>query len=266
MATIRKLETNGADILYRNHVATEWFRNCVCNLVSGVVSDIGQLAFEDQGMNACMYLEPDDYDPFDVASYTRAAPVSEPSLHVPSHRDDYYGFEEAETQQADDHSPVDSEDSAASNATLTASETLPLRHEITNGFTALNKLATSQKDSSALADFIESTKSLQNASEPAEAGPSQETLLESPTKRPRLDSSDVRLRPSLQPAGPGGSSGSVTENVPKAQRCFWTHDEVNILVTARDFGRTWDEVVNVSTPGANMADEAQKRTGHVNCI
>lgn len=226
---------------------TEWFRNCVCNLVSGVVSDIGQMAFEYQGMNACMYLEPDDYDPFDVPSYATAVSVSKSSPYVPSRRDDYYGFQQFETRQADDLSPVPSEDSTTSNTISAAPEPLPLRHEIERAFTALGKLAESPKDSSARADFIESTKSLRNVPEPIADGPSQEALLKRPAKRARQDSSDTR--PSLLSAPPAGSADSAIENVPKGQKFFWTEDEVNILVTARDFGRSWNEIINVSKPG-----------------
>ncbi|KAG6362655.1 hypothetical protein INS49_007747 [Diaporthe citri] len=224
-----------------NHVVTEWFRNCVCNLVSGVVNDIGQMAFEDQGMNACMYLEPDEYDPFDVPSYTRAAPVSKSSIYIRSGVDDYYGFPQVETQKTDDSSAARNAHLATSNSSWTTFEPpRPFRHEVEKGYKALDELAASQEDTSARADFIQKTKRLRNVSDPVHAD-SQDMLLKRPTKRARQDPSPSR--PSPLSAGP---AGSASDSVNKVQKNFrWTDDEINILVTSRDFGRSWSEVVNM---------------------
>lgn len=229
---------------------TEWFRNCVCNLVSGVVNDIGQMAFEDQGINACMYLEPDEYDPFDVPSYTTAAPVGKSSPYIRSGADDYYGFPQVETQQTDDSSAVRKAHLAASTSSWTTFEPpRPLRHEIEKGYKALNQLAASQEDTSARSDFIQKTKRLRGVSEPVQAD-SQDTLLKRPAKRARQDPSPSR--PSPLSAGPAGSASDAAN---KVQKSFcWTDDEINILVTSRDFGRGWSEIGNVSTTAGNLAD------------
>lgn len=221
-------------------MAIEWFRNCVCNLVSGVVSDIGQIAFEDQGMNACMYLEPDDYDPFDVPSYSTAAPARKSSQYIPSRANDSSGSQEVETVQDYDISPAPSTSSRTSNATSASSEPLPLRHEIEKGYTAVEQLAASQEDTSARADFIKTTKRLRNVSEPLHDDHSPETLLKRPAKRARPYSS----APHMLSSGPTRTVGG---NVSKSLRNPWTEDEVNILMSARELGRTWFEVSNVST-------------------
>lgn len=228
---------------------TEWFRNCVCNLVSGVVYDIGQMAFEDQGMNACMYLEPDEYDPFDVSSYTAEAPVSKSSPYVRNGGDDYYGFQQVETQKTDDSSAVRNAQPGTFNSSWTTFEPpRPLRHEIEKGYKALDQLAASHEETSARADFIQKTKRLRNVSDPVHAG-SQDTLLKRPAKRARQDPSPSR--PSPLSAGP---TVSASDSANKIQKLRWTDDEVNILVTARDFGRNWSEIFNVSTTGEDLAD------------
>lgn len=224
---------------------TEWFRNCVCNLVSGVVNDIGQMAFEDQGMNACMYLEPDEYDPFDVSSYTTAAPVSESSPYIRCGGDEYYGFPQVETEKTDDSPAVQNAHPATSTSSWTTFEApRPFRHEIEKGYTALNQLAASQEDASARADFIQKTKRLRNVSDPIHPD-SQDKLLKRPAKRARQD--PTPSRPSPLSAGPAVSASDAAN---KAQKNFrWTDDEINILVACRDFGRDWGDIVNVSTTG-----------------
>lgn len=221
-------------------MVTEWFRNCVCNLVSGVVSDIGQMAFEDQGMNACMYLEPDQYDPFDVSSYTTTSSVSKSSPYIPSGSDDYYGFQQVEAEQNDELSPVTGSNWTAFHAASAPSRPLPLRHELAQGYSALQQLAASQNDNSARADFIQSTKRLRDVSEPIPAD-AQDTLLKRPAKRARQDS---------HPARPSPLSAGVPIN-----KVRWTEDEVNILVTAREWGRNWQDISNVSTPETNLTDD-----------
>lgn len=230
-------------------MATEWFRNCVCNLASGVVHDIGQMAFEDQGMNACMYLEPDDYDPFDVPSYTTAPSVNKSSRYFPTGRDDYYGFQQIQTPQNNQPPPVPVVHSNHFNPAAVAPRPLPLRHEIAQGYAALEQLATSQDDISARADFIQSTKRLRNVSEPICAD-DQETLLKRPAKKARHDSSPTR--PSPLSAVPAVLASDAAGKVQKNFR--WTDEEVNILVTARDFGQSWGEVGNVSTAHGDLAD------------
>ncbi|KAI7780222.1 hypothetical protein LA080_016307 [Diaporthe eres] len=238
-----------------NHVVTEWFRNCVCNLVSGVVNDIGQMAFEDQGINACMYLEPDEYDPFDVPSYTTAAPVSKSSSYIRSGGDDYYGFPQVETEKTDDSSPVVSAHSATSNSSWTTfGPPRPLRHEMEKGYVALDQLAASQEDTSARADFIQKTKRLRNVSDPIHAN-SQDKLLKRPAKRARQDPSP--LRPSPLSAGPTGSASDAANKVQKNFR--WTDDEITILVTSRDFGRGWSEIGNMLPRHTWMACQTKYR-------
>lgn len=230
-------------------MATEWFRNCVCNLVSGVVHDIGQMAFEDQGMNACMYLEPDDYDPFDVPSYTTAPSRNKSSRYFPRGGDDYYGVRQIQTQQNNQSSPVLVAHSNHFHPAAVAPRPLPLRHEVAQGYVALEQLATSQDDTAARADFIQSTKRLRNASEPICAD-DQETLLKRPAKKARHDSSPTRPSPLS-----AGSAVSAPDAASKVQKNFrWTDEEVNILVTARDFGQSWGEVGNVSTAHGDPAD------------
>lgn len=229
----------------------EWFRNCVCNLVSGVVNDIGLMAFEDQGINACMYLEPDEYDPFDVPSYTTAASVRKSSPYIHSGGDEYYGFQQIETQKNDASSAVVDVPSARSNSSWTTFEApRPLRHEMDKGYAALDQLAESQEDTSARSDFVQKTKRLRNVSEPVSAD-SQDTLLKRPAKRVRQNPSPSR--PSPLSAGPAGSASDAVSKVQKNFR--WTDDEINILVTSRDFGRSWSEVVSVSTIPENLAND-----------
>ncbi|KAK7704160.1 hypothetical protein SLS64_008718 [Diaporthe eres] len=230
-----------------NHVVTEWFRNCVCNLVSGVVNDIGQMAFEDQGMNACMYLEPDEYDPFDVPSYTTAAPASKSSPYIRCGGDDYYGFPQVETEKSNDSPAVQNTHSATFKSSWTTFEApRPLRHEIEKGYAALDQLAVSQEDTSSRADFIQKTKRLRGVSDPIDAF-SQDKLLKRPSKRARQD--PTPSRPSPLSAGPAVSASDAAN---KAQKNFrWTDDEINILVACRDFGRDWGDIVNVSTIAEN---------------
>lgn len=201
-------------------------------------------------MNACMYLEPDDYDPFDVSSYTTAAPVSQSSPYHPRGTDEYYGFQQAEVQQNDQPSPVPSTQWAAVNSASKPLKPLPLRHEITEGYAALEQLAASQNDTSARADFIQGTKRLRDVSEPTGAD-AQETLLKRPAKRARSDT--LPLRPSPLSAGPAASAGNSPTKVPRNIR--WTDEEVNILVTAKDWGQTWSDIGNVSTTGENLAND-----------
>lgn len=223
-------------------MATEWFRNCVCDLVSGVVHDIGQMAFEDQGMNACMYLEPDDYDPFDVPSYTTAPSVTKSSRYFRSGESDYYGFHQFQAEQGNQPSPVPVAHANHFHPAAVALQPLPLRHEIAQGYAALEQLAASQADTAARADFIQSTKRLRNVSEPIHTD-DQEAPLTRPAKKARHDSSPTRPSP-LSAA----SAVSPKDAASKVQKNFrWTDEEVNILVTARDFGQSWGEVGNVST-------------------
>lgn len=208
------------------------------------------MAFEDQGMNACMYLEPDDYDPFDVPSYTTVAPVHKSSSYIPSRRDDYYGFQEAEVQQNEQSSPVSGTQWTTFHPASTVSQSLPLRHEVTEGYAALQRLAASHNDTSARADFIQSTKRLREDPEPIDAD-AQETLLKRPTKRARQDT--LPSRPSPVSAG---QAVTARDTANKAQRNVrWTEEEINILLTARDFGQTWSEIDSVSTTGERLADD-----------
>lgn len=223
-------------------MATEWFRNCVCNLVSGVVHDIGQMAFEDQGMNACMYLEPDDYDPFDLPSYTTAPSANKSSRYFPSGGGDYYGFRQTEAPQEDQPPPIPIAHSNHFHPAAVAPRPLLLRHEIEQGYAALEQLAASKDNTAARSDFIRSTKRLRNVSEPIHAD-DQETSLKRPAKKARHDSSPPR--PSPLSAGTAVPASDATSKVQKHFR--WTDEEVNILVTARDFGQSWGEVRNVGT-------------------
>lgn len=220
-------------------MAIEWFRNCVCNLVSGVVSDIGQMAFEDQGMNASMYLELDDYDPFDVPSYSKAGPVRRSSHYIPVRADDRGRSQNAETEQDDAVSPASSTSLATSQASSSVSEPGLLHHEINRGYAALDKLAECQKDTSARADFIKTTKRLRTASEPPCDGNSQKTLVQRPAKRARQASPTPRTS-SSQACAASINSSKAPRNV------SWTKDEVNLLVRARDRGQGWNEIGNVS--------------------
>lgn len=208
------------------------------------------MAFEDQGMNACMYLEPDDYDPFDVPSYTTAAPVDTSSSYIPSGRDEYYGFQKAEVQQNEQPSPVPNTQWTAFHPVSTAAESLPLRHEVTEGYTALQKLAASHNDTSARADFIQSTKRLREDPEPIDAD-AQETFLKRPAKRARPET--LPLRPSSLSAGQAVSPRDAANKVQRKLR--WTEEEINILLTARHFGQTWSDIDNVSTTGESLADD-----------
>lgn len=228
-------------------MATEWFRNCVCNLVSGVVHDIGQMAFEDQGMNACMYLEPDDYDPFDVPSYTTAPSANKSSRYFPNGGQDYYGFQQIQIQQNNQPPPVPVAHSNHFHPAAVAPQPLPLRHEIEQGYAALEQLAASKEDTAARSDFIQSTKRLRNVSEPIHTD-DQETSHKRPAKKAQHDSSPTRRSPlSAVPAS------DATSKVQK--HCRWTDEEVNILVTARDFGQSWGEVRNVSPFRENFTDD-----------
>lgn len=231
-------------------MATEWFRNCVCNLVSGVVHDIGQMAFEDQGMNACMYLEPDDYDPFDVPSYTTAPSANKSSRYFPSGGEDYYGFQQIQTQQTNQPAPVPVAHSNHFRPAAVAPQPLPLRHEIEQGYAALDQLAASKEDTAARSGFIQSTKRLRNVSEPIHAD-DQETNLKRPAKKSRHDSSPTR--PSPLSADQSVPASDATSKVQKHFR--WTDEEINILVTARDFGQSWGEVRSVSTSHENFTDD-----------
>lgn len=207
------------------------------------------MAFEDQGMNACMYLEPDDYDPFDVPNYTTAPSRNKSSRYFPSGGDDYYGFQQPRAQQDKQPPPVPIAHSNAFHPAAVAPRPLPLRHEITQGYAALEQLTTSQDDTAARADFIQSTKRLRNVSEPICAD-DQDTLLKRPAKKARHDSSPTRPSPLS-----AGSAVSAPDAASKVQKNFrWTDEEVNILVTARDFGQSWGEVGNVSTAHGDLAD------------
>lgn len=209
------------------------------------------MAFEDQGMNACMYLEPDQYDPFEVSSYTSSAPFAKSTPYVGTSRHDYYGFPQVETQQNAETSPVPSPRPATFRPAAKAPEPAPLRHEVAKGYKALEQLAASHDDNSARADFIQNTKRLRDDSEPISADSEQETLLKRSAKRACLSAPSRLSRPSPLSAGPALPAG---EPVPKIQYRFWTEDEVNILVTAREFGRSWGEVSNVSITGADLGD------------
>lgn len=221
-------------------MAIEWFRNCVCNLVSGVVSDIGQRAFEDQGINASMHLELDDYDPFDVPSYSKAGPVRKSSHYIPKRADDRSKPQQAKVGQDDDISPASGTSSATTQDVSAVSEPLPLRHKINRDYTALAKLAECHKDTSARAEFIQTTKRMRSTSEPPCDGNSQKTLVERPAKRARQDP------PALHPSS--GQACAVSVNGSKVPRnVSWTEEEVEILVSARERGRGWIEIGNVST-------------------
>lgn len=208
-------------------------------------------------MNACMYLEPDQYDPFDVSSYTSSAPFAKSTPYVGTGRDDYYGFPQVETQQNADPSPVPSPPSNTFRPAAKAPEPAPLRHEVAKGYEALEQLAASHDDTSARSDFIQNTKRLRDSSEPTSADSEQETLLKRPAKRACLSAPSRLSRPSPLSAGPALPAG---EPVTKTQYRFWTEDEVNMLVTAREFGRSWGEVANVSTTGADLGDSNNPRS------
>ncbi|KAJ0120772.1 hypothetical protein J7T55_015505 [Diaporthe amygdali] len=217
-----------------NHVAAEWFRNCVCNLVSGVVSDIGQMAFEDQGMNACMYLEPDDYDPFDVPSYATAAIIGSVSSSPSTDEDNYYGFEPPQAHENSHQSPANST-RFKENCT---DDLLPLRHEIEKGFASVERMAASQTDTSARAEFIQNTKSLRSICEPVYSGSSQQKVLKRPAKRARLGSSPLKPLPLS-----AGLVAPASHDVPRAQQKFcWTEEEVKILLAEKNAGRKWQGI------------------------
>lgn len=191
-------------------------------------------------MNACMYLEPDDYDPFDVPSYSTAAPTSKSSHYIPKRADDHSRSQQAEVEQDDYISPASSTSSATSQDLSVVSEPLPLRHEINRGYAALEKLAECQKDTSARAEFIQTTKRMRTTSEPPCDGNSQKTLVERPAKRARQDPS--------APHPSSGQASAVSVNGSKVPRYVsWTREEIKLLVSARELGRGWNEIGNVST-------------------
>lgn len=192
-------------------------------------------------MNACMYLEPDDYDPFDVPSYATAATIGSVSTSPSTDEDNYYGLQPAQAYQNDDQSPVNSTHSEGH----CTDDLLPLRHEIEKGFASVERMAASQADTSARAEFIQNTKSLRSTCEPVHAGSSQQKVLKRPAKRARLNPSPLKSLPLS-----AGLVSPVSHDVPRAQqKFFWTEEEVKILLAEKNAGRKWQGIEKVSTTG-----------------
>jgi hypothetical protein len=232
------------NVTCRNNVAVEWFRNCVCNLVSGVVSDVGLMAFEDQGINAREYFVTDYYDPFDVPSYSTAMPVrKKPPPYIPSRAPhESTEFQDQVDSEEQDNGVVSSARSTTSHSTSTfaASEPLLFRHAIEEGYAALEQMASSRgNDTSSLGDFIKSTKRLRDGSEPLD-----DIALDAPRKHPCKRSRPYcSILPMLSPA----STHVVAENtVSKHPRNAWTEEEAKLLLSTRDLGHSWVEIGNVS--------------------
>ncbi|ROV90431.1 hypothetical protein VSDG_08456 [Cytospora chrysosperma] len=216
-----------------NHIDREWFRNCVCDLVSGAVNEIGHKAFQYNELNASEYLDPEDYDPFDVTTYS----TNRRSTSVPSSSEvglAYYGFARGASHQSrvEDHGAEP--DTAA----------LPLRYQVNQGWKAIHSLAASYTSNNSTADFIEATAPLgkKRSSLPNESDTSDPDLqvIKHRTKRARRSESS--------PTGAASAAvrpNSIRDSVgpkKKVVKMSWTEEEVDILFKGRQDGKDWDKI------------------------
>ncbi|KAK7730566.1 hypothetical protein SLS53_008956 [Cytospora paraplurivora] len=218
-----------------NHIDSVWFRNCLCDMVSGAVNDIGHKAFQYNDLNATAYLEPDDYDPFDVTTYA----TNTRSLNTSSSSDvglAYYGFARTASKESTRQSrgPVDEAEQAY--------QQLPLHHEMNKGWEAVNKLAASHTSSNSTTEFIEATVPLSRKRSSSDNGDDSSGALQvtkPTTKRPRPSTSPPNAYSS---SSTRATSLQDTAHTKRRMMAYWTNDEIETMVKGREDGKDWDVI------------------------
>ncbi|ROV96520.1 hypothetical protein VMCG_07797 [Cytospora schulzeri] len=220
-----------------NHIDREWFRNCVCDLVSGAVNAIGQKAFEYNNLNASEYIDPDDYDPFDVTTYS-----TDRRSNSPSSSSDvdlaYYGFARGASKTTAAQSRHDDGGDEPDTPTL------PLHHEVNRGWKAIHNLAASHTSNNSTANFLEATTPLRRKRD----GPSREGDNSDPDLKVTMHRSK-RLR-SYETSPTAAAFAAVRPTTmrdgasikKKVVRVSWTEEEVNTLFKGRQDGKDWDTI------------------------
>lgn len=213
-------------------------------MVSGAVNDIGHKAFQYNDLNATAYLEPDDYDPFDVTTYA----TDNRSVSASSSSDvglAYYGLARTASKQSRRQSRGSVDEAEHGDGQL------PLHHEITKAFEAVNKLAASHTSSNATAEFIEATASLsRKRSSPDNGSDGSSPGLQ--VTKPRAK----RSRPSASPPNAYSSSSTRATSLQDTARtkrrlvAYWTKDEIETMVKGREDGKDWEVIHAVSSIAA----------------
>ncbi|ROV90385.1 hypothetical protein VPNG_10014 [Cytospora leucostoma] len=237
-----------------NHIDSEWFRNCVCDMVSGAVKDIGHKAFQYNDLNATAYLEPDDYDPFDVTTYgtdNRSVSASSPSDVGLA----YYGFARTASKQSQHQSRGSPDKNERED------QQLPMHHEMNNGWEAVNRLAASHTSSNSTAEFIEATAPLsRKRSSPENSSGGSSPGLQ--VTKPRAK----RSRPATSPPNAYSSSSTRATGVRDTARtkrrlvAYWTKDEIETMVKGREDGKDWDVIHAVLPRHTKTACQHKYRT------
>ncbi|KAF3762711.1 hypothetical protein M406DRAFT_72693 [Cryphonectria parasitica EP155] len=216
----------------RNHLETNWFRHCVSNLVSGTVTNIAQHAEDPQMLD-------------DLPFHEYLDPVGRPNM-----RDTTQGYEADESSNGRGSSRTATEHGSPE----TQDDPLPIPHEASTRWTPINKphpkpesailtstryhktppvtpATTSRKRSIAAKSFEESTSGGGDSSQHR-------------AKRLQTDS----VSPSLEAERRRSVHNADTAPTPTSGHSHksWSADEVDILMSARGSGRTWDQVHGVS--------------------
>ncbi|KUI58089.1 hypothetical protein VP1G_05347 [Cytospora mali] len=216
-----------------NQIDREWFRNCVCDLVSGAVNEIGHKAFQYNKFNASEYLDPNEYDPFDISTYSNDRRNN--SEFSSSNADlAPYSFSGGASKQPAPQTRGD-DDRAEHGA-----QDLSIHHEISRGWEAINRLATSHTSNKSTAEFIEATESLsrkhRSPSEHSDASNFGSGLNKPQSKR---------LRSINQVTTAGGRPSNVIQGADmkrKVVKMPWTEEETKLLFKGREDGKDWDYI------------------------
>ncbi|KUI66966.1 hypothetical protein VM1G_02215 [Cytospora mali] len=216
-----------------NNIDREWFRNCVCDLVSGAVNEMGHKAFQYNKFNTSEYLDPNEYDPFDISTYSND---SRSNSEFSSSKADLapYGFSRVASKQPAPQTGGD-DDRLEHGA-----QDLSINHEISRGWEAINRLAASHTSNKSTAEFIEATESLSrkhcNPSEDSDASHCDSRLIKPQSKRLRSTNhvNTASGRPSSVVQG-----GDLKRKVVKMP---WTEEETKLLFKGREDGKDWDYI------------------------